>query len=452
MQRVRARRVSWRTVAIATLLSLASTAAATPALASPRECPTKNTRYVASKARPGSIVSITKSPRTARRIVLHRVSRGTIRFRTLDGRVFRCKPPAGGVKPQPPAPTPVPTPVPQPPSPAPTPGSGDKRFHSVSTGRNWDAALRAAVGKGYKMARVDAGSYSFNQGALDTDVGYAADRGSSVLHMFNSGGTFGDYDFTTAQQQQHADLFRTYHDRYGKTPLRADGSPHGSFWVGRPSSQWQYAHDYIEYAQESYHRSGFGCAQSQTWGRVAGNVGRIMKGQATGKYTKLLIMSNGDKGGGGGLSMAACMKQGEPNLKNLVYGQTSHPYNAWNDSGVYRFRVQYRDLPIPIVFTEYGWTTCGCSYYGGETTLEGQAANYERLTREVNASYPYVEGMIAYYVTNLNSGRGAGEDNFGLQYSLGNPKPAWDRFAAAANATGKQGNAGDAATRQWPAP
>ncbi len=109
------------------------------------------------------------------------------------------------------------------------------------------------------------------------------------------------------------------------------------------------------------------------------------------------------------------------------------PYHMTHVAAVHRLMVAWGDGTKPIWFTEFGWSSHANT--GSEAnweigvTKETQADYLKRSFQMVQADFPYVGAMFWYNEMNTTIST-VQNDNYGLMYADGGPKPAYSAYQA----------------------
>jgi hypothetical protein len=109
------------------------------------------------------------------------------------------------------------------------------------------------------------------------------------------------------------------------------------------------------------------------------------------------------------------------------------PYHMTHVAALHQLMVAWGDGAKPIWFTEFGWSSHANTGLEGNWEIgvsdETQADYLTRSFQMVKADFPYVGAMFWYNERNTVNST-VQNDNYGLMYADGTPKPAYSAYQA----------------------
>ncbi len=226
--------------------------------------------------------------------------------------------------------------------------------------------------------------------------------------------------------------------------------PHGSFW-SQNSQYASYAIQTFELWNEPYYDT------DASGNYNPGAYARLVKaaaiaGRQADSSAKFLMAAEmqGQEVSGNYVWWVDALYQAVPDLNNYFDGVAVHPYGndlTGNDALVpgqaYNGYDQIRRIETirqqfinhsagdkPFWITEIGWPVC-ISGSDRCTTLAGQAANLTTVFNDVHTIWKsFVQGVFVYDYTDCGTDSSDPENDYGLAYNDGTPKPSLAVFKA----------------------
>ncbi len=283
----------------------------------------------------------------------------------------------------------------------------------------------------------------FDFSRYDQFVQLSAEHGIHLLPLlFDTPSWAGpSYDSIPSDPSDYAAYLAAVVKRYG---------PHGSFWAEHPDLS-AYAIHTFELWNEPYYDNG------NNGNYDPGRYARLVKaatiaGRAADSDTRYLLAAEtqGQMQGSHWEWWVDALYQAVPDLNKYFDGVAVHPYatdlthveypvpgQAYNGYSQLRrvevIRQQFIDHGAsdkPLWITEIGWPTCST---GSErcTTLAGQAANLQQVFTYAHTTWkPYLQAIFTYNYDDCAPNSTNPENNYGLAYNNGTPKPALNTFKA----------------------
>ena len=226
--------------------------------------------------------------------------------------------------------------------------------------------------------------------------------------------------------------------------------PHGSFWNEHPDLA-SFAIQTFELWNEPYYDNGdngdYNPARYAQLVKAASIAGRGADSSA-----RFLIAAEmqGASSGGSYVWWVDALYQAVPDLNNYFDGVAVHPYgtdltnvSAATPGQAYNGYDQLRRIEVirqqfinhgasakPFWITEIGWPT-NCSDSSRCTSLAGQAANLTTVFNYATTIWKdFVQGVFVYDYTDCGTDSSNSENDYGLDYFNGTPKPALAVFKA----------------------
>ncbi len=226
--------------------------------------------------------------------------------------------------------------------------------------------------------------------------------------------------------------------------------PHGSFWGQHPDLA-SYAIQTFELWNEPYYDNGdngdYNPARYARLVKAAAIAGR--QADSSAKFLMAAEMQ-GEEVNGNYVWWVDALYQAVPDLNNYFDGVAVHPYgtdltgyDALVPGQAYNGYEQIRRIEAirqqfinhgagqkPFWITEVGWPVCSS---GSDrcTTLAGQAADLTTVFTYVHTVWrSFVQGVFVYDYTDCGTDSSDPEQDYGLAYNNGTPKPALAVFRA----------------------
>jgi hypothetical protein len=250
-----------------------------------------------------------------------------------------------------------------------------------------------------------------------------------------------NYDSIPADPSDYAAYVAAVVHRYG---------PHGTFWASHPNLS-SYAIQTFELWNEPYYDNGnngdYDPGRYARMAKAAGIAGRAADSSA---QFLLAAETQAQKVGSSWVWWVDALYDAVPDLNRYFDGVAVHPYGtdlsgvsfptpglAFNGyeqlrrvEAIRQEFVRHDASNKPLWITEVGWPTCSS---GSDrcTTTEGQAQRLQTVFNYAHTSWKsYLKAVFVYSYDDAHGGSSDPEDNYGLAYNNGSPKPALSVFKA----------------------